>query len=76
MCDFGLVDVREATAGTPNYMAPELLLAKPFSKSVDVYAFGILLNEAFTREVPWDGCVHVQPSDRLHVVWVCARTVC
>jgi len=55
LCDFGLVDVKEVTAGTPNYMAPELLQAKPYSKAVDVYAFGVLLNEAFVREVPWDG---------------------
>ena len=55
LCDFGLVAVREATAGTPNYMAPELLLAKPFGKAVDVYAYGVLLNELYCREVPWDG---------------------
>jgi serine/threonine protein kinase len=24
LCDFGLVDASEATAGTPNYMAPAL----------------------------------------------------
>ena len=28
LCDFGLVRTREVTAGTPNYMAPELFLAK------------------------------------------------
>ena len=55
VCDFGLVDVREVTAGTPNYMAPELLQSRPYSRPVDVYAFGVLLNEAFTRQVPWDG---------------------
>lgn len=32
-------------AGTPAYMAPELLQDCPFNKSVDVYAFGILLWE-------------------------------
>jgi len=53
--DFGLVDSREPTAGTPNYMAPELLLAKPHSAKVDLFAFGVLLNEMFAREVPWDG---------------------
>ena len=55
LCDFGLVNTREVTAGTPNYMAPELFLAKPFSTSVDVFAFGVLLNEMWAREVPWDG---------------------
>lgn len=55
LCDFGLVGTRSVTAGTPNYMAPELLHSKPHSSAVDVYAFGVLLNEMFAREVPWDG---------------------
>ena len=55
LCDFGLVNVREVTAGTPNYMPPELFLSKPYSSSVDVFAFGVLLNELWAREVPWDG---------------------
>ena len=60
LCDFGLVNTREVTAGTPNYMAPELFLAKPNSSAVDVFAFGVLLNELWAREVPWDG---YQPWD-------------
>ena len=60
LCDFGLVGTREPTAGTPNYMAPELLEARSWSTPVDVYAFGVLLNELFVREVPWDG---FQPFD-------------
>ena len=55
VCDFGLVSVRAPTAGTPNYMAPELLLAKPYGRAVDVYAYAVLLNELHCREVPWDG---------------------
>ena len=55
LCDFGLVNMREVSAGTPNYMAPELLLSKPYSTPVDVFAFAVLLNELFTREVPWVG---------------------
>ena len=45
LCDFGLVRTRTTTAGTPNYMSPELLDNRPFNKTVDVYAFGILLYE-------------------------------
>jgi hypothetical protein len=41
-------------------MAPELFEAKPFDCSVDVFALGVLLNEMFAREVPWDG---YQPLD-------------
>ena len=66
LCDFGLVNTREVTAGTPNYMAPELLQAKPYSASVDVFAFAVLLNELFTREVPWDG--YSPPDIRTKVV--------
>jgi len=55
LCDFGLVKVRNTQAGTPAYMAPELLEGKSFNKSVDVYAFGVLLCEMFTAEVPFYG---------------------
>jgi len=60
ICDFGLVPSKEPTAGTPNYMAPELFEAKYFDCSVDVFALGVVLNEMFAREVPWDG---YQPLD-------------
>ena len=56
VCDFGLVRTKTTQAGTPSYMAPELLDGKPFSRAVDVYAFGILLHEIFSGEVPFDGC--------------------
>lgn len=53
ICDFGLVKNKNATAGTPCYMAPELLSNKFFNKSVDVYSFGILFCEIFDRKVPF-----------------------
>ena len=55
LCDFGLVTTKVTAAGTPSYMAPELLQSRPFSKKVDVYAFAVILWELFTREVPWLG---------------------
>uniref|UniRef100_A0A7S2BRV6 Protein kinase domain-containing protein n=1 Tax=Florenciella parvula TaxID=236787 RepID=A0A7S2BRV6_9STRA len=55
LCDFGLVKTKNTQAGTPAYMAPELLENASFNKSVDVYAFGILLWELFTGEVPFAG---------------------
>ncbi len=55
LCDFGLVTTKSTTAGTPNYMAPELLRNAPFSNSVDVYAFALLLWEIFTQELPFRG---------------------
>ena len=65
LCDFGLVNTREVTAGTPNYMAPELFLQKPNSASVDVFAFGVLLNEMWAREVPWDGYLPLDIKDKV-----------
>eukprot|EP00941_MAST-03F_sp_MAST-3F-sp1_P005498 g5498.t1 len=55
LCDFGLVSTRKKAAGTPQYMAPELIEERSFNCSVDVYAFGIMLWEMFTRQVPFDG---------------------
>lgn len=42
-------------AGTPAYMAPELLQERPYNKSIDCYAFGIVLWEIFSRAVPFSG---------------------
>jgi serine/threonine protein kinase len=55
LCDFGLVKVRNTRAGTPAYMAPELINGATFNKSVDVYSFGILLNEIFSMRIPFYG---------------------
>jgi serine/threonine protein kinase len=53
LCDFGLVGTNVTAAGTPAYMAPELLKSGLFSKKVDVYAFAVLLWEMFTQSVPF-----------------------
>jgi serine/threonine protein kinase len=53
LTDFGLVGTRETVAGTPAYMAPELMAAKPFGKAVDAYAFGVLLWELLEGRVPF-----------------------
>ena len=53
VCDFGLVKNTCTTAGTPAYMAPELFENKQYNRSVDSYAFAILLWELFTGEMPF-----------------------
>lgn len=60
VCDFGLSAVKEngteklqdtdSVPGTPLWMAPEVLMGKPFDASSDVYSFGIVLWEMVTKE--------------------------
>eukprot|EP00455_Lapot_gusevi_P056792 TRINITY_DN9524_c0_g1_i2.p1 TRINITY_DN9524_c0_g1~~TRINITY_DN9524_c0_g1_i2.p1 ORF type:complete len:208 (+),score=28.19 TRINITY_DN9524_c0_g1_i2:106-729(+) len=67
LCDFGLARTtqhlalgREQIAGTPPYMAPELWQKRSPTTASDVYAFGVLMCELFSREVPFDG---LEPLD-------------
>ena len=41
-------------AGTITYMAPEQIEAGRITQKVDVFAFGILMNELETGVMPWD----------------------
>ena len=59
--DFGLARLFEsemtlpstsAVAGTPGYIAPELLKGHPPSQASDVFALGVVMHEIFTREKP------------------------
>jgi len=40
-------------SGTPSYMSPEQFLVKPLHVTSDIYAYGVLLFELFTRELPF-----------------------
>jgi serine/threonine protein kinase len=62
ICDFGFSRSEGEDAlmtqnvGTPHWMAPELLAAdETYSSKVDVYAYGIVLWEIATGEVPFVG---------------------
>lgn len=60
VCDFGLSAIKEneteklqdtdSVPGTPLWMAPEVLMGKPFDASSDVYSFGVVLWEMMTKE--------------------------
>jgi serine/threonine-protein kinase len=57
--DFGIAtaaaDAGADIAGTPLYMAPELLAGKPASIKSDIYALGLILFEVFTGKRPFEG---------------------
>ena len=44
-----------ALAGTPYYLAPELLVGAPFSPKSDVWSIGIVLYQMLTLELPFVG---------------------
>ena len=64
--DFGLVEelhplqkTRAVTfAGTPVYMSPEQIEQSPISTASDWYAAGVMLYEALTGILPFDGNVY------------------
>ncbi|XP_042479023.1 serine/threonine-protein kinase CTR1-like [Macadamia integrifolia] len=60
VCDFGLSRLKANTflssksaAGTPEWMAPEVLRDEPSNEKSDVYSFGVILWELVTLQQPW-----------------------
>ncbi|KAL4196745.1 hypothetical protein AMTRI_Chr04g247750 [Amborella trichopoda] len=62
VCDFGLSRMKHntflssrSTAGTAEWMAPEVLRNEPSDEKCDVYSFGVILWELATMQQPWGG---------------------
>ncbi|PON43112.1 Mitogen-activated protein kinase kinase kinase [Parasponia andersonii] len=62
ICDFGLSRIMTATpmkdsspAGTPEWMAPELIRNEPFSEKCDIFSLGVIMWELCTLNRPWEG---------------------
>ncbi|KAH9296134.1 hypothetical protein KI387_039722 [Taxus chinensis] len=62
VCDFGLSRMKhntflssKSTAGTAEWMAPEVLRNEPSNEKCDVYSFGVILWELTTLQQPWGG---------------------
>ncbi|KAL1541367.1 copper transport protein ctr1, variant 2 [Salvia divinorum] len=67
VCDFGLSRFKANTflssksaAGTPEWMAPEVLRDEPSNEKSDVYSFGVILWELATLQQPWGNLNHAQ----------------
>ncbi|CAL5349627.1 unnamed protein product [Camellia sinensis] len=67
VCDFGLSRMKhntflssKSTAGTAEWMAPEVLKNEPSNEKSDVYSFGVILWELATLRVPWTGMNSIQ----------------
>ncbi|KAL8522208.1 hypothetical protein ACS0TY_012375 [Phlomoides rotata] len=60
VCDFGMSRLQyhtflssKSTAGTAEWMAPEVLRSEPSNEKSDIYSFGVILWELATLRVPW-----------------------
>ncbi|XP_076918492.1 serine/threonine-protein kinase EDR1-like [Bidens hawaiensis] len=67
ICDFGLSRVLTteqmrdcSSAGTPEWMAPELIRNEPFTEKCDIFSLGVIIWELCTLHRPWEGTPSAQ----------------
>eukprot|EP00262_Sarcandra_glabra_P014124 TRINITY_DN4058_c0_g5_i1.p1 TRINITY_DN4058_c0_g5~~TRINITY_DN4058_c0_g5_i1.p1 ORF type:complete len:121 (-),score=10.91 TRINITY_DN4058_c0_g5_i1:36-365(-) len=49
-----------SSAGTPEWMAPELIRNEPFTEKCDVFSLGVIMWELCTLNRPWEGVPAMQ----------------
>lgn len=62
----GLTLAKAEVAGTPEYMAPELLKGHAPQPSMDIYSLGVLFYEMLTGRLPFAGTTRDVIHDQLH----------
>jgi len=74
LCDFGCskkLDIISLTqgcttlTGTPHYMAPEVVLGKPYGRKADLWSVGAVMVEMATGQPPWSDLAPVAALFRL-----------
>ncbi|KAH7665977.1 Non-specific serine/threonine protein kinase protein [Dioscorea alata] len=83
VCDFGLSRLKhctflssKSTAGTPKWMAQQVLRNEPSNEKCDVYSFGVILWELSALRMPWSGMTPMQVVDAVDplvakIIWQC-----
>lgn len=73
ICDFGLSKIMTdapmrdtAAAGTPEWMAPELIRNEPYTEKCDIFSLGVIMWELCTLERPWHGV----PPERVRALYL------
>ena len=71
IADFGIATLGDAegegVAGTPQYMAPELLAGRPATTKSDIFALGLILFEVFTGKRAYEAKTIRDQIGRAHV---------